>query len=133
MLVRFQDKYFNYVGAVKGDNNDEGSNGLAIRAFELIFCADLCATYVFEMANELLKKMGFKGIYRDNGIMVFQDRHKRQRITIWLHRFQKKITSLATIDEEEEEDVEEDEINVAEKVVKVKTDDHFLFLDMKLT
>eukprot|EP00957_Ditylum_brightwellii_P207538 15353421-Ditylum_brightwellii.AAC.2 len=29
--------------------------------------------------------------------------------------------------------MEEDEINVAEKEVKVKIDDHFLLLDMKLT
>eukprot|EP00957_Ditylum_brightwellii_P207537 15353421-Ditylum_brightwellii.AAC.1 len=69
--------------------------------------------------------MGFKGIYRDNGILVFPDRRDRQQIAIWLHVFQKKVnkivigalfkfsvelwqsdcqkvTSFATIDEEEE-------------------------------
>eukprot|EP00957_Ditylum_brightwellii_P196803 14993377-Ditylum_brightwellii.AAC.1 len=46
------------------------------------------------MADELLKKMGFKGIYRDNGVLIFLDRRKRKRIAIWLHRFQKKVNEI---------------------------------------
>eukprot|EP00957_Ditylum_brightwellii_P116665 8899382-Ditylum_brightwellii.AAC.1 len=91
-LVRFQDKYFNYVGTVKGDDDNEDSNGLATRAFESAFCVDLCATYVFEMADKLLKTMGFKEIYRDNGILVSKEGEQ----DCWMRMFQVFHGAVAT-------------------------------------
>eukprot|EP00957_Ditylum_brightwellii_P055383 4197509-Ditylum_brightwellii.AAC.1 len=69
-LTRFKDGYFNCRGAAGGKENeiDEDDNGLAIGSFEAAFCADLCATYIFEMQERCFCHTKFKGIYRDDGL-----------------------------------------------------------------
>eukprot|EP00957_Ditylum_brightwellii_P049744 3772470-Ditylum_brightwellii.AAC.1 len=51
MLMKFKDQYFNYKGAAGEDNSEANAddNGLAIGLFESAFCADMCATYIFEI------------------------------------------------------------------------------------
>eukprot|EP00957_Ditylum_brightwellii_P141554 10784152-Ditylum_brightwellii.AAC.1 len=68
-----KDRYFNYKGAAGGDDNEinEDDNGLAIGSFEAAFCTDLCATYIFEMQERCFFHIKFKGIYRDDGLVIF--------------------------------------------------------------
>eukprot|EP00957_Ditylum_brightwellii_P172810 13155759-Ditylum_brightwellii.AAC.1 len=86
-LIWHKDEYFNYKGVV-GENkndNDEDENGLAIGAYEAAFCADVGATYVYEMNRKILDKLCFAGTYRDNGLTIF-NRHLSLRQAIhWLH------------------------------------------------
>eukprot|EP00957_Ditylum_brightwellii_P051945 3940216-Ditylum_brightwellii.AAC.1 len=72
-LTRFRDRYFNYRGVAGEKENeiDEDNNGLTIGSFKSAFCADLCATYIFEMRERCFHYTKFKGIYRDDGLVIF--------------------------------------------------------------
>eukprot|EP00957_Ditylum_brightwellii_P033572 2544733-Ditylum_brightwellii.AAC.1 len=72
-LTRFRDRYFNYQGTAGGDGNeiDKEDNVLSIGSFKAAFCADLCATYIFEIQERCFCHTKFKGIYRDNGLVIF--------------------------------------------------------------
>eukprot|EP00957_Ditylum_brightwellii_P100382 7651629-Ditylum_brightwellii.AAC.1 len=70
-LVRFQDQYYNYKGVVEDDmgRTSKDGNGLAIGAFEAVFCANT-------------------GTYQNNGLIIF-DGWKTVNETIrWVHDFQ---------------------------------------------
>eukprot|EP00957_Ditylum_brightwellii_P211242 15365943-Ditylum_brightwellii.AAC.1 len=66
-LVSFQDKYFAYKGAVKGDNFTNEDVALAIGGYKSAFLANLVALYLFEMTGSKFIKAKYKGIYRGNG------------------------------------------------------------------
>eukprot|EP00957_Ditylum_brightwellii_P068926 5231917-Ditylum_brightwellii.AAC.1 len=72
-LIRYKDEYFNYKGVVgeKESDNNEVENGLAIGAYEVVFCADVGATYVYKMNRKILDKLHFAGTYHDNGLTIF--------------------------------------------------------------
>eukprot|EP00957_Ditylum_brightwellii_P003825 290534-Ditylum_brightwellii.AAC.1 len=74
ILVRFQDKYYNYKGVVEeGSKTDnKNNNGLAIAAFESAFCADVGATCVYEMCENVIKKLLYVGTYCDDGLMILK-------------------------------------------------------------
>eukprot|EP00957_Ditylum_brightwellii_P118678 9052203-Ditylum_brightwellii.AAC.1 len=50
-LVRFQDEYYNYKGAVGNDMREtsKDDNRLAIRVFKTAFCVDTDTTFVYKM------------------------------------------------------------------------------------
>eukprot|EP00957_Ditylum_brightwellii_P053541 4057095-Ditylum_brightwellii.AAC.1 len=75
ILVCYQDEYFNYKGVVEEGMNDgdEDENGLAIGAYEAAFCADVGATYVYEMNENILNKLRFAGTYRDDRLTIFNE------------------------------------------------------------
>eukprot|EP00957_Ditylum_brightwellii_P097446 7421825-Ditylum_brightwellii.AAC.1 len=95
-LTRFKDRYFNYKGAAGGDGNeiDKDDNGLAIGSFKSAFCADLCATYIFEMLERCFRHTKFKCIYRDDGLVIFLGKLTQINLAKWLKEFQHKVDSL---------------------------------------
>ena len=65
-LLIFEDKYYEY-----GEKGIE-TKGLAIGGYESAFLADLVASYLFEKCSNQFKEVLWKGIYRDNGLLVFK-------------------------------------------------------------
>eukprot|EP00957_Ditylum_brightwellii_P074181 5636588-Ditylum_brightwellii.AAC.1 len=72
-LVRFQDKYYNYKGVVGNntENRSKDNNGLAIGAFKDVFYADIGATFVDEMCENIIGKLKYAGNYSDDGLTIF--------------------------------------------------------------
>eukprot|EP00957_Ditylum_brightwellii_P046080 3496034-Ditylum_brightwellii.AAC.1 len=95
-LTRFKDRYFNYKGASEGDGNEinKDNNSLAIGSFEAAFCMELCATYIFEMQERCLHHKKFKGIYRDNDLVIFLGEITQTDLAEWLKGFQRKVDNL---------------------------------------
>eukprot|EP00957_Ditylum_brightwellii_P177403 13512734-Ditylum_brightwellii.AAC.1 len=96
MLTRFKDQYFNYKG-IKGEDNGEKNaddNGLAIGLFEYVFCADMCATYIFEMREQCFWHAKYKGIYHNDSLVIFSGKLIQNELALWLKSFQKKVDTL---------------------------------------
>eukprot|EP00957_Ditylum_brightwellii_P005580 427274-Ditylum_brightwellii.AAC.1 len=55
-LVQYRGKYYAYKGAAKGQVMGDKDVALAIGAYEAAFCADVVASYVFEMTETLVNK-----------------------------------------------------------------------------
>ena len=71
-LINSQDKYYEY-----GDEGLE-KNGLAIRGYESAFLADLVASYLLEVTNNQFKEVLWRGIYRDDRLLVFKGKNHYQ-------------------------------------------------------
>eukprot|EP00957_Ditylum_brightwellii_P043527 3300165-Ditylum_brightwellii.AAC.1 len=73
-IVQFQDQYYNYKGVVGEDETEanEDNNGLAIDAHESAFCADISATYTYEMCDQILTELKYAGSYQDDGLAIFE-------------------------------------------------------------
>eukprot|EP00957_Ditylum_brightwellii_P156679 11925546-Ditylum_brightwellii.AAC.1 len=73
-LVGFQDEYYNYKGVVGNDtdNRSEDDNGLAIGAFKVAFCMDTCATFEYEMCENIIGELKYAGTYQDDGLSIFE-------------------------------------------------------------
>eukprot|EP00957_Ditylum_brightwellii_P034829 2639349-Ditylum_brightwellii.AAC.1 len=54
MLVQYHGKYYAYKGTAKGQVMGDEDIALAIGAYEATFCADVVASYVFEMMEVML-------------------------------------------------------------------------------
>ena len=65
-LLTFGGEYFEY-----GEKGIE-TKVLEIGGYESYFLADLVASYLFEKCNNQCKEFLWKGIYRDNGLLVFK-------------------------------------------------------------
>eukprot|EP00957_Ditylum_brightwellii_P156006 11874290-Ditylum_brightwellii.AAC.1 len=65
-LIQYHGKYYAYKGVTKGKAMEDEDIALAIGAYELAFCADIVASYVFEMAEISFLQARHRGIYRDN-------------------------------------------------------------------
>ena len=70
-LITFNSKYFKYRG--DGDNTDKG---LAIGGYESAFLANLVASILLEKTDHHFENTKFHGIYRDDGIVIFNNRKK---------------------------------------------------------
>eukprot|EP00957_Ditylum_brightwellii_P126711 9657637-Ditylum_brightwellii.AAC.1 len=68
-LVNFCNKFYVYQGAAKGHDLLEEDVVLAIGGFELVFLADLVASFIFEKAASCFKSVLFWEIYRDDGLV----------------------------------------------------------------
>ena len=56
----------------KANDDNEDENGLAIGSYKAAFCADVGATYVYEMNKRILNKLRFAGTYQDDGLTIFK-------------------------------------------------------------
>ena len=56
---------------------------LAISVYESAFLADLLESYLLEKCNNQLKEGLRKGIYRDDGMLVFKGKKSISEIKIW--------------------------------------------------
>ena len=70
-LITFEGKYFEYRGKV-----DKNNKGLAIGVYESPFLANLVTSFFLEHTNHHFNNTKFFGIYRDNGITIFNDKKK---------------------------------------------------------
>ena len=65
-LLNFQDKYYGYREVVLE------IKGLEIRGYESALLANLVASYLFEVTNNQFKEVLWRGIYRDDVLLVFK-------------------------------------------------------------
>eukprot|EP00957_Ditylum_brightwellii_P102201 7790715-Ditylum_brightwellii.AAC.1 len=70
-LIQLRGQSFVYKGAAKDKELSDEDAALAIRAYELAFLADIVASYVFEETEECFSECIYRGIYRDDGLVVF--------------------------------------------------------------
>ena len=84
-VLEFGDKYFEY--REKGIK----TKGLEIGGYESYFLAYLVASYLFEKCNNQFNKVLQKGIYRDNGLLVFEGNKSHLGIKIWRDVFQSMV------------------------------------------
>eukprot|EP00957_Ditylum_brightwellii_P094479 7193906-Ditylum_brightwellii.AAC.1 len=89
-MVRFQDQYFNYKGIVDNEDN----NGLAIGAFKAAFYADTGAAYVYKMCEAIIKKLKYKGSYRDDGLAIFDGWRTVKQTVTWYCDFQLEVDKV---------------------------------------
>ena len=68
-LLTFGDKYFEY------NENGIETKVLAIGGYKTTFLADLVASYLFENFNNKFKEVLWKGMYRDDGLLVSRERN----------------------------------------------------------
>eukprot|EP00957_Ditylum_brightwellii_P082610 6280769-Ditylum_brightwellii.AAC.1 len=57
---------------------------LAIGAYEAAFCANVVASYVFKMTEVMFMQTQYRGIYRDNGVVIFIWKWSKNKIASWL-------------------------------------------------
>ena len=88
-LLKFQDKYYEY--------EDEGldTKGLAIGICESALLAYLVASFLLEVTNDQFKEVLWRGIYRDEGLLVLEGRRTVSEIRIWRDKFQEKVDKIA--------------------------------------
>jgi hypothetical protein len=89
-LVTFVDKYYEY-----GGEADVEEKGLTIGGYESAWLADLAASYLLENAGEMFDPAVFKGIYRDDGFVVFRNKLSKAEVAMWLKKFQERVNELA--------------------------------------
>ena len=83
-FLTFGDKYYEYTA---GERN-MADRGLTIGGYESAWLADLAMSFLLEKASHLLDELLFSGVYRDDGILVFDGSWKKKEVTNWLSRFQ---------------------------------------------
>ena len=72
-LICFDGEYYKYHGSKKEEQ------GLAIGRYKSTFLADLVASYLFEKARVHFHPTIYYGIYRDDGMVVFKEKCKRDK------------------------------------------------------
>eukprot|EP00957_Ditylum_brightwellii_P060008 4555829-Ditylum_brightwellii.AAC.1 len=77
-----------------GIDGNEDENGLAIRGYESAFCADVGATYVYKINENILNKLQFAGTYQDNGLTIFRERLPHRQAIHWLRHFKTQVNKL---------------------------------------
>eukprot|EP00957_Ditylum_brightwellii_P195240 14874161-Ditylum_brightwellii.AAC.1 len=65
-LVQYHGKYYVYKDVAKGQVMGDEDVALAIGAYEAAFCADVVASYIFEMTEVMFMQTKYRGIYRDD-------------------------------------------------------------------
>eukprot|EP00957_Ditylum_brightwellii_P127804 9746897-Ditylum_brightwellii.AAC.1 len=61
---------------------------MAIGAYESAFLADIVASYVLEETEECFEQCVFRGIYRDDGLVVFVGNRNKIEIQEWHRKYQ---------------------------------------------
>ena len=130
-LLTFVDKYYLYDG-----NVPVNERGLTIGGYESAWLADLVMSFLLETADQsLLDELKYFGIYRDDGLGIFEGKKSIDEVNDWLNKFQSSINQQATNDflQFTAEVWKAGEINM-DNVGKtlVNTDNYFPFLDMEL-
>ena len=87
-LLTFEDKYYEY-----GEKCIE-TKGLSIGGYESAFLEDLVASYLFEKCNNQFKEVLWKGIYIDDGLLVFKGKKSLSDIKRWKEDFQSRVNKF---------------------------------------
>eukprot|EP00957_Ditylum_brightwellii_P178638 13606768-Ditylum_brightwellii.AAC.1 len=93
-LIQFKGQYFIYQGAAKEKEISDEDVALAIGAYKSAFLANSVASYVFEETVECFVKCIYRGIYRDDGLVVFAGRRNKHEIQAWLRKYQSLVNKL---------------------------------------
>ena len=88
-LFNLEDKYCDY-----GKKGIE-TKGLAIGGYESDFLADLVASYLFEKCSNQFKEVLWKGIYKDDGFLVFKGKKLLSDIKRWREDFPSTVNKIA--------------------------------------
>eukprot|EP00957_Ditylum_brightwellii_P027391 2070473-Ditylum_brightwellii.AAC.1 len=79
-LIQYHDQYYAYKGATKRKTMVTEDIALAIGAYELVFYADIVASSIFEMTETCFLQAKHRGIYRDDGLVIFRRKWTRMQI-----------------------------------------------------
>ena len=71
------------------------TKGLANGGHESAFLEDLLASYLLEVTSNQFKEFLWRGICRDDGLLVFKGRRSISEIRIWRDKFQEEIGEIA--------------------------------------
>jgi hypothetical protein len=82
-LLTIQDQYYIYDGDQSLDEK-----GLTMGGYESAWLADLVAAYILGQADEKISDTRFFGMYRDDGLVVFNSKQTKTQIQTWLNDFQ---------------------------------------------
>eukprot|EP00957_Ditylum_brightwellii_P089963 6851219-Ditylum_brightwellii.AAC.1 len=93
-LIRFRDKYYKYNGLEGKDNVCDKDIRLDIGGYKSAFLANIVVSYLFEMTNAHFAKAITRGIYHDDGLVVFKGCQTPRQIRQWLKRFQQSINNI---------------------------------------
>eukprot|EP00957_Ditylum_brightwellii_P176163 13413854-Ditylum_brightwellii.AAC.1 len=94
MLVQYHGKYYAYKGAAKGQVMGDEDVALAIGAYEAVFCANVVASYVFEMTEVMFMQTQYRGFYRDDGLVIFVGKWSKNKIASWLCQYQTLVNMI---------------------------------------
>eukprot|EP00957_Ditylum_brightwellii_P100849 7686063-Ditylum_brightwellii.AAC.1 len=96
MLTRFKDQYFSYKGTIEEDSGEKNAddNSIAKGLFEAAFCADMCAAYIFEIRERCFWHAKYKGIYCNDGLVIFMGKLAQNELSLWLKSFERKVDTL---------------------------------------
>eukprot|EP00957_Ditylum_brightwellii_P031508 2389183-Ditylum_brightwellii.AAC.1 len=75
-------------GAAKDKELSNKDVALAIVAYESAFLADIVASCIFEEAEEYFRECIYRGMYRDDGLVVFVGPRNKREIQEWLWKYQ---------------------------------------------
>eukprot|EP00957_Ditylum_brightwellii_P125396 9557515-Ditylum_brightwellii.AAC.1 len=83
-----------YHGVAKGQAMGDKDVALAIGAYEAAFCTDVVASYVFEMTEVMFMQTQYRGIYRDDGLVLFVGKWSKNEIASWLCQYQTLLNRI---------------------------------------
>jgi hypothetical protein len=132
-LIQFNGTYYEY-----GGNVDVNNKGLTIGGFESAFFADLVAAWILENTEEHMTDVMFDGVYRDDGILVFNKKVTATEIVSWRNNFQASVNKLTQSEHLQftvdiwDPDAPTGSVSSDPKFVTICTDDVFPYLDMEL-
>ena len=83
-------EYYEYDG-----DKDPEEKGLTIGGYEPPWLADLVGAYILANTRKHFRQTKYYGIYRDDGIAVFEGQWTYDDIALWRDGFQKSVNKLA--------------------------------------
>ena len=119
-LLTFQDQYYEHGGSL-----DPSKRGLTIGGYESAWLADLVAAWIFKETEKLFRQTSkYHGIYRDDGIVIFQDKWTIKNIYDWFYKDLQFTMSIWS--------PEEKKVYKYNKVIEIYGKNSFPFLDLQL-
>ena len=89
ILIPVNGVFWEYGGTI-----DAEAKGLTIGGYESAFFADLVAAWILENTVKLMLDTTFDGVYRDDGILVFDKIKTTDDSCNWLEAFQRGVNEL---------------------------------------
>jgi hypothetical protein len=133
-LLSFVDKYYEYDG-----DKDPDEKGLAIGGYESAWLADLVGAYILANTKQHFKEVSFYGLYRDDGIRIFNHLWTYEEIANWRNKFQKSVNKLAGGDYLQftcniwlHKSKQECPVKEFDKSVSAEKNDSFPYMDMEM-
>ena len=94
-LLSFRDYYYEH-----GGSEDPTKRGLTIGGYKSAWLTDLVAVWLLHNTESLFRRTSlYDGIYRDDGIIVFNGQWSNDHIDKWLKNFQFHVGDLCESDD----------------------------------